>query len=297
MHRTILAAIDLGSHSMAVLRRARAMQLEAHERGEDVPPVRVCHVMPDLSFVHPLLPHGGDQAAAFTTLERAVTDHAAELVRQSELEEVTFKLEHGAPYVRVVEAAAACEARRIIIGAHAWHEGASGTAARIVRHAHVPVLVEREAAWRGPIVVATDLSEPSLVAVREASKEAARRGRTLHVVHVVDTHPVLSILAATATAITVGPLPPIGTAPLRQASRALLESMVSLHAPGATYELREGRAASEVIECASALDASLLVIATHGHTGFDRALLGSVAERIVEQALCSVLVVRRAEAS
>ena len=68
---------------------------------------------------------------------------------------------------------------------------------------------------------------------------------------------------------------------------------MALHAPGATCDVREGRAAEVVLQVAAELDASLIVIATHGRTGFDRALMGSVAERVVENAVGSVLVVRR----
>jgi nucleotide-binding universal stress UspA family protein len=37
--------------------------------------------------------------------------------------------------------------------------------------------------------------------------------------------------------------------------------------------------------------ADLIVVGTHGHTGLRRALIGSVAEKIVRHAPCAVLVV------
>jgi nucleotide-binding universal stress UspA family protein len=55
-----------------------------------------------------------------------------------------------------------------------------------------------------------------------------------------------------------------------------------------------GKAPTELIRFASEGAYDLMVMATHGRTGFRRLVLGSVAERVVRQADCSVLVVRRA---
>jgi nucleotide-binding universal stress UspA family protein len=48
----------------------------------------------------------------------------------------------------------------------------------------------------------------------------------------------------------------------------------------------------EIIEIAKARQVDLIVMGTHGRTGFMHVLLGSVAERVVRLAPCSVLVVR-----
>jgi nucleotide-binding universal stress UspA family protein len=47
--------------------------------------------------------------------------------------------------------------------------------------------------------------------------------------------------------------------------------------------------------CAKEVDADLIIIATHGYTGLDRALLGSVTERVARHAPCPVLIVRTKE--
>jgi nucleotide-binding universal stress UspA family protein len=56
-----------------------------------------------------------------------------------------------------------------------------------------------------------------------------------------------------------------------------------------TPALREGSAASEILEAAERLPADLLVMGTHGRTGFDRWLLGSVTEKVLRKARCPVL--------
>jgi nucleotide-binding universal stress UspA family protein len=48
----------------------------------------------------------------------------------------------------------------------------------------------------------------------------------------------------------------------------------------------------EICEQAAKRGVNLIVIATHGHTGLKHYLLGSVAEKVVRNAKCPVLVVR-----
>jgi nucleotide-binding universal stress UspA family protein len=59
--------------------------------------------------------------------------------------------------------------------------------------------------------------------------------------------------------------------------------------------VRVGSPASEIVSIAKSLPADLIVISTHGRTGLKHALLGSVAERVVQTASCPVLVVRETE--
>ncbi|HEX6810841.1 MAG TPA: universal stress protein [Planctomycetota bacterium] len=57
-------------------------------------------------------------------------------------------------------------------------------------------------------------------------------------------------------------------------------------------ELRDGEAHAQVLACAKAQNADLIVMGTQGHTGLKHALLGSTAERVVRLAECPVLTVR-----
>ena len=64
-------------------------------------------------------------------------------------------------------------------------------------------------------------------------------------------------------------------------------------APGIIIGLvvREGNTATEILDEATAMDADLLVIGTHGRSGFERLLLGSVAEKVLHKASCPILTV------
>lgn len=113
---------------------------------------------------------------------------------------------------------------------------------------------------------------------------------------------------ASVTGLHVAPLPPVAASPsgpillepglytpeLRQQlladTRRLLESE---QAAGVTTDavVVEGAPAPTIVEHAAAMGADLLVMGTHGRSGFDRLLLGSVAEKVLRRAGCPVLTV------
>ena len=57
-------------------------------------------------------------------------------------------------------------------------------------------------------------------------------------------------------------------------------------------EVVTGQPARAIVEYAAAGHFDLIVMATHGRTGLSHALMGSVAERVVQKAPCAVLTVR-----
>lgn len=59
--------------------------------------------------------------------------------------------------------------------------------------------------------------------------------------------------------------------------------------------VRHGKPYNEIVSAARTLKMDMIVIATHGYSGLTHALLGSVAERVVQHAPCPVLVVREKE--
>jgi len=58
------------------------------------------------------------------------------------------------------------------------------------------------------------------------------------------------------------------------------------------HVLVEGDPATEIVRHAREVNADLIVMGTHGRTGLDRLLMGSVAEKVMRDAQCSVLVVK-----
>ena len=63
----------------------------------------------------------------------------------------------------------------------------------------------------------------------------------------------------------------------------------------ARWVLRTGVPYKEIVGAAARERADLIVIGTHGRGGLDRALLGSVADRVIRLAPCPVVTVRDTE--
>jgi nucleotide-binding universal stress UspA family protein len=57
------------------------------------------------------------------------------------------------------------------------------------------------------------------------------------------------------------------------------------------FEIGEGDAAREIVAVAKAADTDLIVLGTHGRSGFERFVLGSVTEKVLRKAGCPVLTV------
>ena len=60
--------------------------------------------------------------------------------------------------------------------------------------------------------------------------------------------------------------------------------------------LREGKPGVTILKVSEEISADLIVIPSHGYHGMKRLVLGSVAERVIRHATCSVLVLRRSDA-
>lgn len=58
------------------------------------------------------------------------------------------------------------------------------------------------------------------------------------------------------------------------------------------HVLLEGDPATEIVDYAREAGSDVIVMGTHGRTGLERLLMGSVAEKVMREAPCSVLVVK-----
>ncbi len=137
------------------------------------------------------------------------------------------------------------------------------------------------------IVCATDGSEHSKAAGAAAAGLAAATGARLVGVYVVDQH------AATRLGIYYSH----ALHEMAQEGRHALDELArAAQAAGdVPFQpiLAEGIPKRDIVEIAREQGAGLLVVGSHGRTGLERALMGSVAEFAVRHAPCDVLVVRR----
>ncbi|MBC7998084.1 MAG: universal stress protein [Leptolyngbya sp.] len=81
-------------------------------------------------------------------------------------------------------------------------------------------------------------------------------------------------------------------------SKSLVDSVSDqLHAefPAAVVSkvIYSGKPAPEILKTANEWQADMIIIGSHGKTGFERAILGSVSNEVVSNCRCSAIVVRR----
>lgn len=136
------------------------------------------------------------------------------------------------------------------------------------------------------ILVATDFGEPSSSALEKAMDLTQAFGATLTLVHVYEI-PSFAYTGMPYTAVDL-------LTPIAQAAQAQLDKQlarVQSRVPSARSVLRRGTPWREILATIEETHADLVVIGTHGRRGVERALLGSVAEKIVRVSPVPVLTV------
>ena len=170
--------------------------------------------------------------------------------------------------------------KRLVVGSVA--EG-------VLRHAETPVLVTR------PGIVVRQWSR--LVVALDGS----RRGERI----LGDVIPLARRLHAEVDLVQSA-MPPIsgtglGDVPgvqIFEDPRPYLEgirSWLATQGVDASVTPLEGRAGAQILRHAAEHEASLLCMSTHGRSGVVRALMGSIAEEVIRQAPCPVLLRRNLE--
>jgi len=139
------------------------------------------------------------------------------------------------------------------------------------------------------ILVAADFSPCSNNAVEWAAAFARQFQARLWLIHVVELNYVGSGLGEIEV--------PLLEAELRQNAQQQLTQLTQTLLAGLATEtvLRLGRPWHQITEAAKELGVDMIIVGTHGYTGFKHVLMGSTAERVVRHAPCPVLVVRQTE--
>ncbi|HKO51421.1 MAG TPA: universal stress protein [Polyangiaceae bacterium] len=140
------------------------------------------------------------------------------------------------------------------------------------------------------ILVATDFGDSSQRALDFALEIAEKFGSELTLVHSWET-PNYSYAAGLYLPVDVSAQ--IERAAVERLNEALTQ--LKQRFPAAKAVLRAGVPWEEVLNAAREVKADLIVLGTHGRRGLERALLGSVAEKVVRMARVPVLTVHGAE--
>jgi nucleotide-binding universal stress UspA family protein len=141
------------------------------------------------------------------------------------------------------------------------------------------------------ILVPVDFSKASVKALIYAESLCQQFGATMTLLYVIE--PIGAADFMYAFPLT------LGEDEMRTTAKARLEKFARKNGVKRSLVektlVRSGRAFHEISEAARTLKVDLIVISTHGYSGLNHAIMGSVTERVVRHAPCPVLVVRESE--
>lgn len=162
----------------------------------------------------------------------------------------------------------------------------------VVRTAPCPVLTVRADAERAPdqavrrVLVPIDFSDASVAALRHAKEIALTYGAEVDLLHVVETPTYPSAYGIESVPF---PMPEVLERSEEQLGDLAREEIGYEHV---MVSSEVGSPARTILDYVEEQEVDLVVIATHGRTGLDRLVLGSVTERVMRQAPTPVFVVK-----
>lgn len=214
---------------------------------------------------------------------------------------VQRQLEPGSPPERLVAYAEGHDVDLLVMGTH----GRRGirrlmlgsVTEEVLRTAPCPVVTVRADDESEPqsgvrrILAPVDFSDAAESAVRHAEELAETYDADLHLLHVVE-----DVNYTSAYGVESPLLPHDET--VAKVEKTLGEiARETVADESVQVSATVGYAPWTILDHASANDIDLIVIATHGRSGLDRVLLGSVAERVLRRSPVPVFLVRPDQAS
>ncbi len=164
--------------------------------------------------------------------------------------------------------------------------------ARVIGHAPCNVLVVPKDARLNfkNIVVATDGSKYSAAAASHAIGLAKRNGADLTVVSVVPSE----LLTPMDLDLTMTQRENIAEQEMKEAEKSAKAVKEAAQKEGVSVKafVLSGKPSEAIIQTAKERNAGLIVVGSHGRTGVERLLMGSVAERVIVLSECPVLIVK-----
>jgi nucleotide-binding universal stress UspA family protein len=139
------------------------------------------------------------------------------------------------------------------------------------------------------IMSPTDFSKPSDLALQAAIELAEHFSSELFLVHVVAPIPAAPAMTG-HSAISFSDI----MNEMRTSTDNLLNHMIENKIPAhikAQSLLLEGLPAEEISRCAKENNVDLIVISSHGKSGWKRLMFGSVTDKVMRIAMCPILIV------
>jgi nucleotide-binding universal stress UspA family protein len=139
------------------------------------------------------------------------------------------------------------------------------------------------------ILCPTDFSEGSLEAISFASDIAVHAGAEVYLLHVIPIVPAL--VTDPNFTFTTPEMERSVDSEVQAELKTIAEPLVAVGLPVRKF-IGHGDASGEIVRIADREKVDVIVIATHGKTGWRRLVLGSVTEKVVRLAACPVITVR-----
>jgi universal stress protein E len=257
--------------------------------------LRLVHVVEPLDsyqrISHPLTsPYTLEEIAQKTGARLQALATSPELARL----QVEYEVRRGKPFVELIIAGRAWLADLIVVGGASRTEEPflGSTSERILRKALVPVMVAKKplSSEAKTFLVPTDFSSCARKAAEKALILAKSFSGRVVFFHVLDFSPAYTIAYAHDLGVSV-PLSPPSPEEIEPEWEAFLSGL-PLEKVDWEKCTEEGQAATAIVHQAAHMQADMIVIGTHGRSGLPHMLLGSVAEKVVRTASCSVLTIR-----
>jgi universal stress protein A len=143
------------------------------------------------------------------------------------------------------------------------------------------------------ILCPTDFSEPSYEALKVADELAAHFGAVIHIITVVPLVPIVEApIGVESASFNIASYQQELEGQAKKSLKSLVDQKVNKDTKVSTGVLI-GNASAEVMRYATEKNVDMIVIATHGLSGWRRFISGSTTEQIVRQSACPVLTIRK----
>ncbi len=257
--------------------------------------LRLVHVVEPQHFYqrisHPLTsPYSQEQIAQMTGEKLRALAGSPGLAKLH----VEYEVRRGKPFVELIIARRAWQANLIVVGGTSQEQEPllGSTSERVLRKAMVPVLVAKKTLSSHPktFLVPTDFSDCAKKAAEEAVMLARVFSGRVIFFHAVDLYPSYALSYADEFGVAV-PVPPPPPQELEAEWQDFLHGLPLDKIEWEKYS-EEGEPATAILHQAEVNHADLIVIGTHGRSGLEHMLLGSVAEKVVRRAAYPVLTIR-----
>jgi len=272
----------------------RALWLAEHHGAE----LHVVHALLPLDFdPYNLAHHLPDLEGLQRQINRMTSVRTPAYRNYTDVEIVSTTVRGIAAAPAILTYAAEHDIDLVVMGTHGRrginHFLLGSVAEEVVRMSPCPVLTVRETTPETlepkQILIPLDFSDFSCEAFGVARSLAADLGATLRALHVVEEtiHPSFYITGQTSLESW---FPEIEASSVKEMQR-IAEQAGGPEVP-VEYHIKEGRAAVDIVTFAKRNDIHLIVMASHGLSGIEHFLLGSVTEKVVRLAPCPVLTVK-----